>query len=479
MAVSYEPVIGLEVHAQLQTKSKLFCGCSTEFGKGPNSNVCPVCLGLPGALPVLNGTAVEMAVRAALALDCTIAETSIFARKNYFYPDLPKGYQISQYDLPLCSHGHLDVPVETGTKRIGITRIHMEEDAGKNVHGVGGDSAVDLNRAGVPLIEIVSEPDLRSSSDAANYLRTLRDILVAIGVNDGNLEEGSFRCDANVSIRPVGQQKFGTRCELKNINSFRFVQRAIDSEIARQTAVLDAGGTITQETRSFDPETGLTKTLRSKEDAHDYRYFPEPDLPSVRVTAEMIAAERPRVQDLPLRVRARWVDELGLTPATAQTLSQHPGYVQFFEAARRGYADAVKLANFMQTEVLRGAKVHGLKAEFTVSAEQVAELLSLVEAKAISGKQAKDVFAAMEGTTLSPREIVKGQGMAVISSEEDLIPVCESLIAQYPKQKEQFLGGKTAILGFFVGQVMKETKGRAEPELVAQLLPRLLKGEAS
>ncbi len=479
MAVTYEPVIGLEVHAQLQTKSKLFCGCSTEFGKSPNANVCPVCLGLPGSLPVLNETAVEMAVRAGLALDCSIASTSIFARKNYFYPDSPKGYQISQYEAPLCAQGHLDVPLESGVKRIGITRIHMEEDAGKNVHGVGADSAVDLNRAGVPLIEIVSEPDLRSSTEAAHYLRTLRDILVAIGVNDGNLEEGSFRCDANVSIRPVGQEKFGTRCELKNLNSFRFVQRAIDSEIQRQTAVLDAGGSITQETRSFDPDTSLTKTLRSKEDAHDYRYFPEPDLPPLSISAEFIGQQRPLIGSLPARVRARWVDELGLTAATAQTLSQHPGYVKFFEAALQSYPDAVKLANFMQTEVLRNAKVHGLNAEFSVTPLQVAELLSLVDSKAISGKQAKEVFAALEGSALSPAEVVKSQGIAVISNEDELRAVCLAVIAAYPKQKEQFLGGKHAILGFFVGQVMKETKGRAEPELLSALLERLLKAEAT
>lgn len=295
----------------------------------------------------------------------------------------------------------------------------------------------------------------------------------------GILEEGSFRCDANVSIRPVGQEKFGTRCELKNLNSFRFVQRAIDSEIQRQTAVLDAGGSITQETRSFDPDTSLTKTLRSKEDAHDYRYFPEPDLPPLSISAEFIGQQRPLIGSLPARVRARWVEELGLTPATAQTLSQHPGYVQFFEAALKSYPDAVKLANFMQTEVLRNAKVHGLNAEFSVTPLQVAELLSLVDSKAISGKQAKEVFVALEGSTLSPAEVVKTQGIAVISNEDELRAVCLTVIAAYPKQREQFLGGKQAILGFFVGQVMKETKGRAEPELLSALLVRLLKAAAS
>src|SRR5262245_6311356 len=301
----YEPVIGLEVHAQLLTTSKLFCGCSTNFGAPPNTNVCPVCLGLPGSLPVLNERAVGMAVRTAAALGCTIHEKSIFARKNYFYPDLPKGYQISQYEEPFSSKGALDVEVGGEARRIGITRVHMEEDAGKNVHGVGGDSLVDLNRAGVPLVEIVGEPDLRSSAEAAAYLRTLRELLVFIGVNDGNLEEGSFRCDANVSIRPKGESKFGTRCELKNINSFRFVQRAIDAEIARQTAILDAGGKVRQETRSFDPDTGQTKTLRSKEDAHDYRYFPEPDLPPVHLPSAFVERVRAALPELPAAARER------------------------------------------------------------------------------------------------------------------------------------------------------------------------------
>src|SRR5262245_29497539 len=299
----YEPVIGLEVHAQLLTTSKLFCGCSTNFGAAPNTNVCPVCLGLPGSLPVLNERAVAMAVRTALALGCTLHENSIFARKNYFYPDLPKDYQISQLEEPFSTNGSLDVEVGGETRAVGITRVHMEEDAGKNVHGVGGDSLVDLNRAGVPLVEIVGEPELRSSAEAAAYLRTLRDLLVFIGVNDGNLEEGSFRCDANVSIRPKGTTKLGTRCELKNINSFRFVQRAIDAEVARQTVILDAGGTITQETRSFDPDTGQTATLRSKEDAHDYRYFPEPDLPPLTLDSAFVERERALVGELPQATR--------------------------------------------------------------------------------------------------------------------------------------------------------------------------------
>jgi aspartyl-tRNA(Asn)/glutamyl-tRNA(Gln) amidotransferase subunit B len=470
----YEPVIGLEVHAQLLTKSKLFCGCSTSFGNTPNTNVCPVCLGLPGSLPVLNAEAVDMAVRAALALGCTIHETSIFARKNYFYPDLPKGYQISQYEEPFSTKGHLDIEVDGEWRRVGVTRVHMEEDAGKNVHGVGGDSLVDLNRACTPLVEIVGEPDLRSSTEAAAYLRSLRDILVFIGVNDGNLEEGSFRCDANVSIRPKGTTKFGTRCELKNINSFKFVQRAIDSEIARQTAILDAGGTITQETRSFDPATGLTHTLRSKEEAHDYRYFPEPDLPPLRLDEAFVASARERLGELPRRVRERWVTELKLTPATAATLTGHPGYVRFFEAACKLFNEPVKVANWMANEVLRGAKTHGLSATFTVTPEQVAELLALVESGKISGKQAKEVHALIENTPQSPRALVEERGMGKVSDVGALQAVCEAIVAKNPSQAAAARAGKKTLLGFFVGQVMKETKGSADPKLVNEILEKLL-----
>jgi aspartyl-tRNA(Asn)/glutamyl-tRNA(Gln) amidotransferase subunit B len=326
---------------------------------------------------VLNRGAVEMAVRAGLALGCTIHERSLFARKNYFYPDLPKGYQISQFEEPYATDGHLDIEADGGTRRIGIIRAHMEEDAGKNIHGVGGDSLVDLNRAGVPLIEIVSAPDLRSSDEAAGYMRALRDILVFIGVNDGNLEEGSLRCDANVSLRPVGQAELGTRCELKNINSFRFVKKALDAEIARQTAILDAGGTIEQETRAFDPDTGQTSSLRSKEEAHDYRYFPEPDLPPLVIPPELITEQQALVGELPSEMRERWVGQLGISPAAALTLTQHPALARFFEDTLLGYDQPVKAANWICTEVLRGAKLHGIRAEFSVTPSQVAQLLAL------------------------------------------------------------------------------------------------------
>jgi aspartyl-tRNA(Asn)/glutamyl-tRNA(Gln) amidotransferase subunit B len=474
--MEYEPVIGLEVHSQLLTKSKLFCSCSTNFGGAPNTNVCPVCLGLPGSLPVLNREAVRMAVQAGLALNCTIHEKSIFARKNYFYPDLPKGYQISQFEEPIATKGYLDIELDGVVKRVGVTRAHMEEDAGKNLHGVGGDSLVDLNRAGTPLVEIVGEPDLRSSAEAAAYMRALRDILVFIGVNDGNLEEGSFRCDANVSIRPKGTEKFGTRCELKNINSFKFVQRAIDAEIVRQTAILDAGGTVRQETRSFDPDTGQTQTLRSKEEAHDYRYFPEPDLPPLRVEAAFIADARARLNELPQAVRKRWVAELGLTPATALTLTQHPEYVRFFEAVTKAFNQPVKAANFVANDVLRGAKTHGLSATFTVTPAQVAELLALVDLGEISGKQAKDVFAALEGTDRSPRAIVDERGLRVVSDSAALETLCQQLIEKFPSQAASMRGGKKGLMGFFVGQAMKETGGSANPKLVNDLFEKLLGG---
>jgi len=476
--MEYEPVIGLEVHAQLLTKSKLFCACSTDFGGEPNTNVCPVCLGLPGSLPVLNEQAVTFAVQAGLALGCTIHEKSIFARKNYFYPDLPKGYQISQFEEPIATNGHLDIEVDGVPRRVGITRAHMEEDAGKNVHGVAGDSLVDLNRAGTPLCEIVGEPDLRSSAEAAAYLRAMRDLLVFIGVNDGNLEEGSFRCDANVSIRPVGTEKFGTRCELKNINSFKFVQRAIDAEIIRQTAILDSGGKVKQETRSFDPDTGLTQTLRAKDDAHDYRYFPEPDLPPLRIDPAFIAAQRAGLRELPVAVRKRWVEELGLPLPTAQTLTQHPHYVSFFEAVCKVFDQPVKVANFVANEVLRGAKSHGLEATFTVTPAQVAELLQLVESGEISGKQAKEVFAALEGTDKSARSIVDERGLRVVSDSASLEKLCLQLIEKFPSQAASVRAGKKSLLGFFMGQAMKETGGSADPKLISALFEKLLGGGA-
>lgn len=468
----YEPVIGLEVHAQLLTRTKLFCSCSVEFGKSANSNVCPVCLGWPGALPAINGEAVRLATRAALALDCEVHERSIFARKQYFYPDLPKGYQISQLEQPLATKGHVDIEVEGKPMRAGITRVQMEEDAGKNLHGVAGSSVVDLNRAGTPLIEIVGEPDLRSSAQAAAYLRVLRDVLMFIGVNDGNLEEGSFRCDANVSLRPVGETEFGTRVELKNINSFRFVQKAIDGEIARQTALLDAGGKVVQQTRGYDAESNSTSALRSKADAHDYRYFPDPDLPPLIIPPAFMAMVEPSA--LPAARRQRYESELGVSKGAVQVLVSHPRVAEFFEAVLKRFPAAPKAANWITTEVMRGVKLHGLQAEFPVSPAQVAELLELVERGTISGKQAKDVYAAIEGTTTAPARIVEERGMKVVSDSSELRSICQQVLEENGKGVEQYKSGKKGTMGFFVGQVMRKTGGSAEPKVVNEILRELL-----
>jgi aspartyl-tRNA(Asn)/glutamyl-tRNA(Gln) amidotransferase subunit B len=469
----YEAVIGLEVHAQLLTRTKAFCGCDTSYGAPPNTHVCPVCLGLPGALPVLNGEAVKMAVRTALALSCAIAPRSRFARKNYFYPDLPKGYQISQYDEPFSRGGHLDVEVGGALRRIGITRVHMEEDAGKNVHGQQA-SLVDLNRAGVPLVEIVGEPDLRSAAEAAEYLRTLRDVLVFIGVNDGNLEEGSFRCDANVSIRPAGETKLGTRVELKNINSFRFVERAIEHEIRRQAAVLDGGGRVVQETRGYNEDQATTFSLRSKEEAQDYRYFPDPDLPPLVIDDALVHEIHAALPELPRAKRARFAGEMGLTPQAAQVLTGHPRVAAFFEEAATLHGNATKVANFVQAEVLRDVTTHGLAATIPVTPRQVAALLKLVDKGAISGKQAKEVYAKIVGSERAPEDVVADLGIEQVSDAGAIEGICARLIAANPKQAEQLKAGKTALMGFFVGQVMKETRGSANPQLVNDAIKKLL-----
>jgi aspartyl-tRNA(Asn)/glutamyl-tRNA(Gln) amidotransferase subunit B len=485
MALQYEAVIGLEVHAQLLTQSKLFCGCSTAFGAAPNTQVCPVCLGLPGSLPVPSREAIALATRAGLALGCKVERHSRFARKNYFYPDLAKGYQISQFELPLNEHGSLRIEGADGERDVRITRIHVEEDAAKNIHGASGtnDTLVDFNRAGVALVEIVGAPDLRSADEAESYLRRLRDVLVFCGVNDGNLEEGSFRCDANVSIRPRGSEKLGTRTELKNINSFRFVRKAIEYEIQRQEILVSGGGTVVLETRTWNDAQGKTLSMRSKEEAHDYRYFPDPDLPPLHISDEAFEQARASVPELPAAMRARFQAELGLTAYDANVLTGHPEIAKYFEQAcaalmlKTGEAKEVagkRVANFVQSEVLRYATTFGLSATFPVPAERVAGLLALVQAGTISGKMAKDVFEAMRESGSDAETVVKDKGLAQVSDAGAIEGAVREVLAASAKQVAQYKGGNEKLLGYFVGQVMKATKGAANPGLVNDLLKKLL-----
>jgi aspartyl-tRNA(Asn)/glutamyl-tRNA(Gln) amidotransferase subunit B len=471
--MQYEAVIGLEVHAQLLTRTKAFCPCPTTFGAAPNTQVCPVCLGLPGALPVLNGEAVRMAVRTALALSCTLKKRSRFARKNYFYPDLPKGYQISQFDEPFSERGHLEIEIGGAARSIGITRVHMEEDAGKSTHRSHA-SVVDLNRSGVALVEIVGEPDLRSAAEAAEYLRVLRDVLVFIGVNDGNLEEGSFRCDANVSIRPAGEATLGTRVELKNINSFRFVERAIAHEIARQTAVLDAGGRIVMETRGWNEDEGTTFSLRSKEEAQDYRYFADPDLPPLVLDDVLIAEVEASLPELPRRKRDRFVRDMGLSTYAAQVLTGHPRVAAFFEEAATLHGNPTQVANFVQSEVLRDVTTRGLQAAIPVTARQIAELLRLVDAGTISGKQSKEVYGKIAGTERRAADVVAELGIQQVSDVDEIEAVCKRVLEASPKQAADLRAGKASLMGFFVGQVMKATSGSANPKVVNEVLRKLL-----
>jgi len=475
--VRIEPVIGLEVHAQLQTRTKIFCGCTPSFGDPPNTHTCPVCLGLPGALPVLNADAVAKAVAAALALGCTVHEVSEFARKNYFYPDLPKGYQISQFDRPLATGGAVTLEVEGKAVRVGITRIHMEEDAGKSLHEGTGDpnlTGIDLNRAGTPLIEIVSEPDLRDAAAAATYFMHVRDVLVAVGVNDGNLEEGSLRCDANVSVRPMGQERFGTKVEIKNVNSFRFLQKAIEYEIARQTSVLVEGGTIVQETRLFDPESGRTFAMRSKEEAHDYRYFPEPDLPLLVLTSDQIAAIAASLPELPHVRRARFVAQYGLPAYDAGVLTQDGAVAAYFEQVAAS-APAKLASNWVMGEVLRKLKEDEREIGNTpVAAPALAELIRLVEAGTISSAAAKQVFEAMWRSGEPASVIVEREGLTQVADESTLLAHIATVITANPDAVASYKAGRVQAIGALVGQVMKLTRGTANPKVVHALLQRQL-----
>jgi aspartyl-tRNA(Asn)/glutamyl-tRNA(Gln) amidotransferase subunit B len=475
--VEYEAVIGLEIHAELLTASKIFCGCATTFGAPPNTQVCEVCLGMPGSLPVLNRQALEFALKMALANNCRVNPESVFARKNYFYPDLPKGYQISQYELPLAEHGFLSIKVNGATRRIGITRIHLEEDAGKLIHSESRPvSFVDFNRTGVPLIEIVSEPDLRTPEEAVEYFKGLRNILLYLEICDGNMEEGSIRCDANVSLRPVGQTAFGTKAELKNMNSFRFVKAALEYEIKRQRALLAAGREIIRETRLWDTAQNQTVSMRGKEEAHDYRYFPDPDLVPVRISEEWIASLTKELPELPRARRNRFQTEYDLPEYDAEVLTSDKALANYFEAAVQEFPRPKQVSNWIMVELLRELK----KAEAGIASCRVtpgalAKLLALIEKGIISGKLAKTVFEDMVATGQDPEAIVQDKGLTQISDASALEALAQEIIAAHPKEAADYRAGKTKLLGFFVGQLMKKTRGQANPQLANEIFQRLLK----
>jgi len=479
MSGDYEAVIGLEVHAELKTKTKMFCSCPNQFGAEPNTNVCPVCAGMPGVLPVINARAVEFAVTAGLALNCEIAEFCKFDRKNYYYPDLPKAYQISQYDLPICKRGYLDIEVNGETKRIGITRLHLEEDAGKLVHQgsitTTSYSLVDLNRAGVPLIEIVSEPDIRSPLEARLYMEKMRSILLFLGVSDCKMQEGSLRCDANVSVRRKGEIKMGVKTEIKNLNSFRALERALEYEIERQIELLEDGEEVVQETRTWDEERGVTSSMRSKEEAHDYRYFPEPDLPPLRLERSFIEGIRKVLPELPDEAIRRLTGKYGLSTYDANILTMNPETLAFFDECVREFPDAKQVSNWLMGEMTRLLNQHNMEIrEAKIKPRQLAVLLKLIADGTISGKIAKTVFEDMFATGKDPEVIIKEKGLLQISDLSAIEPIIEQVIADNPKAVEDYRGGKAKALGALVGQVMKLTGGKANPEVVNRLLTEKL-----
>ncbi|MEW6053864.1 MAG: Asp-tRNA(Asn)/Glu-tRNA(Gln) amidotransferase subunit GatB [Nitrospirota bacterium] len=492
--MKYETIIGLEVHAQMLTATKIFCGCPTAFGAGPNTQTCPVCIGMPGVLPVLNRKALEFAIRTGLATHCRISPYSRFARKNYFYPDLPKGYQISQYELPICEDGHVKIIADGKSRRIGITRIHMEEDAGKNIHeGAGNYSFVDLNRAGVPLMEIVSEPDIRSPLEAVEYMKKLRAILRYLGVCDGNMEQGSLRCDANISLRPAGQKELGVKAEIKNINSFRFVEKALDYEIKRQIKVLDSGGRILQETRLWDSARGITESMRGKEEAHDYRYFPEPDLVPITVNQQWIEEIRSALPELPDVKRARFVSFYGLSEYDTDFLISEKPLADLFEETVKLGGQPKAVSNLITGDLLRLLNAENKSIEeCPLKPKQLVGILNLIENKIISWTMAKTVLDEMYRTTaenigiaklelpaleITADAIVKEKGLVQISDTGEIEKAVDDVIAKNPKEAERFKSGEEKLIGFFVGQVMKLMKGKANPQMVNDLLRKKLSSQ--